>query len=455
MQPSCLPSSFTGARVAVYGGGVSGSAVLRRLLREGAEVTLWEDAPHRLPPTAAAVAVSPPGEGRFDFVFRSPGIRPDAPALLRAAASGAVCSSECALFLARCPCPVIGVTGSDGKTTTASLTAAILQAELAPLGRRAYVGGNIGTSLLDALEFMSPKDMAVLELSSFQLADLSPRLAAAAITNLSPNHLNWHRDYGEYAAAKERILQNTSRAVLNGGDAGSTLFLAKKEKLLFSAKRQEEEMAALYRGIPFLTLRDGMVLYRDGRDRIPLLPRVLFAPPGLHNAENLLCAIGLCRGFASLSAIKAGVEGFRGVPHRMQVLGEKGGIWWVDSAIDTSPLRTETTLRAMERPCVVIVGGQKKGLPLSPLADALCRYARGAVTMGESGPEIAGLLQGTALPHAQATGMQEAVEKALALAKPGDALLLSPGCTSYDAYTGYREKGAHFARLFAQAAGTK
>ena len=436
-----LPSSFQNLSCAVLGHGVSGAAVCRRLLSEGARVSVLAKEPN-LP--KGAVPLSLPQEaGSVGYVFRSPGIRPDCEDVRYFTKRGARLSGEAELFLSRCPCPVLGITGSDGKTTTSALAAHLLRNG----GQKVFLGGNIGNSLLDELPAMNGQATAVLELSSFQLADFTPHLWRAAITNLSPNHLNWHKSEREYYEAKRHIFAHAGVCVMNAKDALSAKTLP-QSAVLFSARVPIHYLQNRFPCIPLFVSEGGVLWYLRGAHRIALMRREEFSLPGTHNAENLLCAMALCHGMIPFEKMRLAAKTFRGVPHRMENIGKIGNVSCFDSSIDTSPLRTETTLSVFKIPPVVIAGGASKGLSLVPLAKTLAKRARAAVLIGQTAEEIRALLGSEPpIPTVIAKNMRDAVIAAYALAKKeASPILLSPGCTSFDAYKSYVERGEDFAQ---------
>lgn len=377
--------------------------------------------------------------GRLSGVLlRTPSLRPDHPALASARAHGALVLSEVALVLALTPADIYAVTGSDGKTTTAMMTAAILEAS----GRRVFLGGNIGTPLFASLGEMRAGDAAVLELSSFQLADLDPPCGRVAITGLTENHLDWHTDMREYAAAKARILGDGC-AVLPYGVPFLSALAEGRDSILFSVAPPPTDRPAVF-------LREGnAVLVREGRERV-LFPTSCLSVTGEHNLKNALTAAALCEAAASREEITAALRGFRPAPHRAEYIGSVRGVGCYDASIDTTPARTLTTLRGFDRP-VVILGGRGKNLSFAPLAEALGELASAAVLCGECAAEIAEALH-RAKPrppfrYAVARDLREAVHTALGMAGEGGTLLLSPAATSFDAFSDYRARGRAFAAI--------
>ncbi len=382
------------------------------------------------------------GEGYLDglgtgVLFRTPSLRPDAAPLLLASARGAAVTSEVALFLALCPARLYCVTGSDGKTTTAMMTAAMLRAA----GRRVFLGGNIGTPLLEALPAMTDGDAAVLELSSFQLSDLPPPRGNAAITNITENHLDWHTDMEEYAAAKARIL-GSGRAVLPADCPWLTPHLAREGALRFSLSP-----CRLGEG-PRLFCEGGKVMLWDGGAHA-LFPTSALKLMGDYHIKNAMAAAGLVLDVVTPDAMAHALSEFRGAKHRCEYIGTFRGVACYDSSIDTTPSRTAATLSAFRGPVTVLLGGRDKRLPLAPLAEAVTKNATGAVVTGECREAIAHAIRerDSTFPLAVVEDFREAVVRAHCMARGEGALLLSPACTSFDAFPDYRERGEVFCEV--------
>lgn len=380
------------------------------------------------------------GEGHLDLpmrgvIFRTPSIRPDHPALTAARQAGAIVLTEVALLLSLATADIFCITGSDGKTTTAMMSAAMLKAA----GRRVYLGGNIGTPLTARVFDMCPTDALVLELSSFQLMDMSPPKGRCAITNITENHLDWHRDMAEYTAAKANILGG-GRAVLGVGCPSS---LGKGDAIRVT----HGDLGAAH-----AVFSDGGAVYSQESGRCTrLFSADALCIPGRHNLENAMTAAALTMDAAGPEAIEAALTRFAGAPHRTSYVGCFRGSACYDSSIDTTPARTATTLRAFPRPPVVILGGRDKNLSYDALADVLLSRARAVVLCGESAEKIKAALEradfGHTLPQRQAATLDEAVALAFSLAEGGAPILLSPAATSFDQFRNYSERGDAFAAL--------
>lgn len=386
---------------------------------------------------------------RADYVFRSPGIRPDLDGIQAAVRAGAVLTSEMELFFALCPAKIFAVTGSDGKTTTTTLTCKLLEAEAAKAGRgqRVFVGGNIGAPLLPRLADIRADDFAVVELSSFQLMTMPRAAWAAAITNISPNHLNWHTDMDEYTAAKYRVLgAGTHRAVLNADNALSAgaPVPAGAEKIVFSLDRRPADMdgdVKIYEEDGFICM-DGEKVLRIANIRIP----------GRFNVANYMCAVGMTRGFVSTETVTALAKTFGGVEHRNEFVREVRGVRYYNSSIDSSPSRTTAALSAYPKAPILICGGRDKHVPFDGLAETILTHAKALVLTGEAKEQILAAVKGAAhyredFPIRVTDDFADAVRTAHDLAEAGDIVLLSPACTSFDAFKNFEARGKTFKNI--------
>lgn len=394
---------------------------------------------------------------REEYVFRSPGFRPDLPALLEAKACGSVITSEMELFLANRPCPVIGITGSDGKTTTTTLISEILTKAFAPLGHKVFLGGNIGKPMLYRIGEMTESDMAVVELSSFQLMTADSAPDVAVITNITPNHLNWHTGMDEYIAAKAKILDGCARAVLNYENE-ITRDLARGAACpvtLFSHGYIPDE--ELREGDSAVYEKDGVIVFRArGEEEFPVLHVSDILLPGRHNVENYMAAIAAVRGYAGPEEIGEVARTFRGVRHRLELVREMGGVAYYNGSIDSSPTRTAAALNAMgDRSLVLICGGYDKQIPFAPLADALLsrNNIRALVLTGATAQKIEDALRehpafaGRSFEIHREADFTEAVLLASRQAHAGDAVLLSPACASFDAFANFEVRGDRFCEI--------
>ncbi len=501
-EGEALLGRIRGGDCAVLGYGVSGRPLVDWLVAHGARsVTVYDKRTRavmerdgdmaRLEAVGARLVDGERylDEVTGDILFRSPGFRPDLPAIRRAMAEGAVLSSEMELFLSLTRATVIGLSGSDGKTTSTTLTARILETACRRRGRgRVYLGGNIGTPLLPFVEDMTEDDFAVVELSSFQLMTMGSALAPhrAALTNITPNHLNWHTDMEEYTAAKRRLLggERSVMVVLNARDPRTAAMGAESAEpvVWFSG---EVNLPRGWRPAEFCAARGDRVVYEhDGwivcasensAGESPLLETARIRLPGRHNIENVMTAAALtCMSWGADPApadpadVQAVADSFTGVPHRLEPVREHNGVRFYNSSIDSSPTRTVAALQAIRelnsRACdgashrapIVICGGQDKHIPFDSLAMALCAMASAVVLTGEAREQIRAALSAcpdyrpdslsvTVIPDYRA-----AMQAACDMAVSGDTVLLSPACTSFDAFRNFEERGEVF-RAIVQA----
>ena len=330
-------------------------------------------------------------------IFRSPGIRPDSGDLPTALRSGAILTSEVEFFCEHTAARIIAITGSDGKTTTSTLTSLILKKGYKD--GKVYLGGNIGTPLFPLLDEIGERDVCVLELSSFQLMTMNSRATHAAITNITPNHLNWHTDMNEYAEAKYRVCgERTSRLVLNATDdyCRKLATSAGPDKVLFSAHR--DNYADLCGGIEAdgIFLRDGKIVFSDGVSEKVVVNASDIILPGVHNIENYMTAIALSDGLVENEAVATVAKTFGGVTHRLELVREKDGVKYYNSSIDSSPTRTIAALSTFGNKPTLIIGGRGKKTPYEGLARELYLRAGAVILTGETLAEVSEALESVA-----------------------------------------------------------
>ena len=439
-------TNYEDRTVAVLGFGRSGRAALDFLLPLGARATVYAPVAPRVEDMAKYDARGVRfciGEfpKRFSeaLLVRSPGIRPDIPPILESVAAGSLLTSETELLFAHCKAPVIGITGSDGKTTTSSLTALLLEGA----GKRAWLGGNNGVPLLPHVWEMTTDHVAVVELSSFQLMTLDPAPHVAVITNVTPNHLNWHTDMAEYVEAKCRILGTRTAFFVTNADHNATKALAERAGIplgLFSSSGELPQGCDMA-----LTVRDGSLYVRQKHTETR---HVLgdFHLPGRHNRENLMAAFAASAAMLERYPALDALADFKGVAHRLQYVDAVEGVRFYNSSIDTSPTRTAAALSALEGRPIVIAGGRGKGISLEPLADVLAERASAVFLYGETGEALQRALTGRVPVHRFAA-FAAAFYAAAAGARPGDTVLLSPGCTAFDQFRDFEERGERFCTL--------
>ncbi len=455
--------------VTVVGLGISNLPLIDFLLSHGATVTARDKKTREelgeLPAELEAKGVPLyTGEAYLEklteeIIFRSPGLRPDLPAFREATARGARLTSEMELFLELTDAHVLAVTGSDGKTTTTTLTGLMLERAAAARGRgRVYIGGNIGTPLLPLVDEMTEEDFAVVELSSFQLQTMTHSPHRAAITNITPNHLNWHTDMEEYAQAKTNIYRHPGNKVLvtNADNAATAALglLSPSPVIWFSSHRTSADDFSLRPGDRAVYEREGEILYFDGFDEYSILAADDILLPGRHNLENYMTAIALADGLAAPEHIAAVAKSFRGVPHRLEHVCTRGEIKYYNSSIDSTPTRTAAAISAMQGPLILICGGYDKKISFELLADALCTpTVRAVVLTGATAPKIRAVLEERTEVRAgwltvlEEPDFERAVLAASQLAHPGDTVLLSPACASFDSFRNFEERGKMFCNI--------
>jgi UDP-N-acetylmuramoylalanine--D-glutamate ligase len=379
----------------------------------------------------------------IDVVYASPGVPPENQLLRAAAERGLRISSLVELFFGLCPAPIVGITGSAGKSTTTSLLGEMFTAA----GRDVFVGGNIGRPLLGKIEQMTEKSWVVMELSSFQLEPLQVSPHVALITNVTPNHLDRHPSMEAYWAAKGQILAHQGGAdwaVLNADDDWSRRYRTRGRTLRFSL---EGVVDGAYVGGAadqerVMLLGEPLLLTRD----IPLR--------GRHNVANVLAAVATAHAAGiPREAMFTAIRSFTGVAHRLQAVGERNGVTYVDDSIATAPERSIAALRAYHEPLVLIAGGRDKHLPMQEWAQLIAQRVHHVVLLGEMSQLVADALAEADPTYSEvswATSMDEAVLRAAQAAQSGDVVLLSPGGTSYDMYLDFEERGRDFARAVSE-----
>ncbi len=394
-----------------------------------------------------------------DFIFRSPGFRHDLPEIKSATERGAELSSEMELFFEICPCPIFGITGSDGKTTTTTLTHLFLDIEKRKSGHRAYVGGNIGAPLLPLVFEMTEDDVAVVELSSFQLQTMRQSPKRAIITNITPNHLNWHVDMDEYITAKCNICRHegvtmlvanaendVTREIAKNSDLPVTYFSSKKSSYSEIVPSFKENCKAIYED-------SGIIYFDEGENREEILHTADILIPGRHNVENYMAAIAITRGYVSNETVREVAASFGGVEHRLELVREKGGVRYYNSSIDSSPTRTAAALSALPKAPIIILGGEDKNVPFDGLAYDVCTRVKAAVVTGVAAPKILDAIEkcpeydpkSVVVKHID--DFREAVLTAAHMAESGDIVLLSPACTSFDHFKDFAHRGDCFKEI--------
>lgn len=458
------PDPLAGKHVVVLGIARQGRALGRWLPAIGARVTLSDQ---RTAEALGEALVGLAGErvslalgghplallDDCDVLCVSGGVPPTLPIVQEALRRGVRVTNDAQLFLERCPAPVIGITGSAGKTTTTALTGEMGRCA----GLRTFVGGNIGDVLLDDLPAMRPDDLVVMELSSFQLELMTVSPPVAGVLNVTPNHLDRHGRMDAYIAAKSHIYAHQDArdvAVFGRDDPHARAMSANAPGRVaeFSLRERVLSGAYLYGDDLLVTVDDGA----PGTVYEVVCARAAIRLRGDHNVLNTLAACALA-GAARLpvKAMRAAIEAFTGVEHRLETVAVIGGVTWVNDSIATAPERVVAALHSYTEPIVLLAGGRDKNLPWAEMAALAATRCPVVICFGEYGPRVAEHMEqarlarpGALLERVEVVGdVEAAVARARALARPGDVVLLSPGGTSYDAYADFAERGQHFREL--------
>ncbi len=444
--------SIRNRSIAVIGIGVSNLPLIELLLHGGCRVTACDqrtreqmgEAAERLESMGAELKLGSDYLEGLDqeLVFRTPGLMPFETHLEAARERGSIITSEMEVFLSLCPCPVIAVTGSDGKTTTSTIISELLKAE----GYRVHLGGNIGHPLLCETPEILPDDFAVLELSSFQLHSMLCSPDIAVVTNITPNHLDKHKDYQDYIDAKRAILEHQrpeARLVLNLDDEHSAYYeqFSKARKAWFSDRGTVMEGSMLRDGM-LCRVHEGTIREVLHKDEIKL--------PGEHNVLNYLAAFAALEGLVCDDTCAAVARSFAGVEHRLELVRELDGVQFINDSIGSSPTRTIAGLHAMRTKPIVIAGGYDKHIPFDSLGDELCLYARELFLTGDTAEKIRTAVlssehfEENELRIHMEPDLRQCILEAASAAKAGDIVLFSPACASFDRFNNFAERGRFF-----------
>ena len=439
--------ALRGKQIAVLGLGVSNRPLVRLLLEFGCRVTGCDRTPReKLDDEVLELeklgCVLKLGENYLegveaDVVFRTPGMHPAAPAILALADRGAKVTSEMEAFFQVCPCQLIAVTGSDGKTTTTTLISEMLKAA----GKTVWLGGNIGTPLLPLVRQMKEDDFAVVELSSFQLMDMTRSPSRAVVTNLAPNHLDVHKDMEEYVDAKKNIFRFQGRGdllILNHDNAITDGFTGKGITRKFSRK-----------GSAHVCLNGDMIT-RGGVEVLDVKDILL---PGVHNIENYMAAIAAVEGLVPDDAIRHVAKDFGGVEHRIELVRIRDGVRFYNDSIASSPSRTMAGLRSFPEKVILIAGGYDKNIPYDALGPEVCAHVKMLFLGGATGPKIRAAVENCPgfdpddLEIRDCGDFESAVRAAAAAAVSGDVVLMSPASAAFDQFKNFMVRGEFYKKL--------
>jgi len=461
-------TDWTGKRVLILGAARQGQALARWLARHGARVTLSDKRSETdLEPARQSLADLPiewaPGGHPLELLDDtnilcvSGGVPLTLPILAEAQTRSIPLSNDTQIFMEVAPCRTVGITGSAGKTTTTALLGKMAEASYVGKSGRAWVGGNIGDPLINYVDEMQPDDLAILEISSFQLDQMSISPNVAAILNVTPNHLDRHGTMEAYTAAKARILDFQGEediAILGRDDPGAwNLRDRVKGKLLsFGLSNLSVAQSGTYVSDGMYNLRDGNPAALGRDNAYVLLPiQNAIHLRGEHNRLNVLAAIviGHAAGL-NLDAMLEAIDNFHGLPHRLELVRELHGVKWYNDSIATAPERTMAAIRSFDEPIVLMLGGKDKDLPWEDLAELVQERVDHVVAFGQAAEKILGALgrpgAGEKRPYSvqHCDGLQEAVLRAVEVAESGDVVLLSPGGTSFDQFSDFAERGEWF-----------
>ena len=442
-------------RIAVIGIGVSNTPLIRLLLSGGCDVTACDRRTFAEMGMEAIELINMGAKLKLgesyldgldhDVIFRTPGLMPFDAHLEAAKAKGSVITSEMEVFFSLCPCRTIAITGSDGKTTTSTIISELLK----HAGYTVHLGGNIGHPLLCDIPMMSADDFAVLELSSFQLHSMKCCPDVAVITNISPNHLDKHKDYQDYIDAKRAIYSSQTEAerlILNFDDEHTPYYRdsAKSKISYFSDKSNVENGVSCVDG-DICRVHKGESVHIMSADEIKL--------PGEHNLLNYLAAFAAVDGLVADEDCREVAVHFAGVEHRLEQVRVLNGVTYINDSIGTSPTRTAAGLHAMQVKPIVIVGGYDKHIPFDGLGDDLCQLAKEVIFTGDTADKIYDAVLNSkyypdsGLKLSKEADFDTAVMTAHTHAVSGDIVLLSPACAAFDKFKNFAERGKHFKKL--------
>ncbi|WP_300750866.1 UDP-N-acetylmuramoyl-L-alanine--D-glutamate ligase [uncultured Oscillibacter sp.] len=452
-------SSLRNKTVAVIGIGVSNRPLIELLLSRGVAVTACDKKDRA---TLGAPAEELVGKGcrlrlgpdylkdlTEDVIFRTPGMRPDLPELNAAVERGSTLTSEMEVFFEVCPCPILAVTGSDGKTTTTTIIAELLRAA----GKTVHLGGNIGHPLLSETGGMRAGDIAVLELSSFQLMTMTRSPHIAVVTNLAPNHLDVHKDYAEYISAKENIFTHqfaSDIAVFNADNEVTRSFVGRQRGALRTFSRRETVERGAYLAPD--DAGEGQAIWMSNENgRRQVLPLAGIKLPGIHNVENYMAAIAAVDRLVPDKIIRDFAKNFGGVEHRIELVRELDGVRYYNDSIASSPSRTIAGLNAFPEKVILIAGGKDKGISYGSLGPVVNEHVKLLILCGATAGVIRASVEQAenygGLEIADVEDYHQAVSLARSRAKEGDVIILSPASTSFDRFANFMERGRVFKEI--------
>ena len=381
----------------------------------------------------------------FDLILRSPSCLPTTPELEKDAENGSIVTTEIELFMKMCPCQIIGVTGSDGKTTTTTLIYEVLK----NAGYNTYVGGNIGTPLFTKIGEINPDDKVVLELSSFQLMEMDISPDISVITNITPNHLNVHKDYQEYIDAKKNIFKfqkENGVLVLNyDNQITRECYKEAKGKVVFFSSKQKLDQGFI--------VEDSIIKESEDKVKKHVVDTKELVLKGIHNYENICATLAATKGLVKQEEAINTIKTFKGVEHRLEFVKEIDGVKWYNDSASTSPSRLTNALNAFDEEIVLIAGGADKNLDYTPVAKPILDKVKTLILMGQTADKIFDSVkqeqenQEKEISIYMAKDLQEAVDLAKRYAKPKQIVLFSPASTSFDMFNNMYERGDKFKKM--------
>ncbi|MEE1127804.1 MAG: UDP-N-acetylmuramoyl-L-alanine--D-glutamate ligase [Acutalibacteraceae bacterium] len=448
--------SVKGKKIAFCGIGKSNLPLIYKFIEKGAEVYACDRrdrsqlAPGQAEELESAGAKLILGDGylnnlNVDIIFRTPGMNYFLPELTEARKKGIVVTSEMEVFFDLCPCKIFAVTGSDGKTTTTTLIATMLKEQ----GYNVHLGGNIGTPLLPIIEEIGENDIAVAELSSFQLISMRKSPDVSVVTNVAPNHLDVHKTMDEYIDAKKNIFMHQNaftRTVLNADNEITASFADEVRGTLSYFSYNSPVSRGAY-------LDGDDICVADKNGVVKIMNKHEIRIPGEHNVENYLAAISAVWGYVDVETIVKVAREFGGVEHRIEFVREKDGVKYYNDSIATSPTRTIAGLKAFNQKLIVLAGGYDKHIPFDPLAPYAVEKIKVLILTGPTADAIEKAIRSDknfdncGMKILRSESLEQSVKMAHEIAKEGDIVSLSPACASFDAYPNFEERGNHYKKL--------
>ena len=443
-----------GKKVAIIGIGVSNLPLLEYFYDLNARVTIFDSKESNQISVEAMQKIEKYGfefiGGKdslsrlkgFDIIFRSPSCMPDRPELVEAVENGAVLTSEIEMVLKLAPCKVIGVTGTEGKTTTTTLINEIIKKS----GRKTYLGGNMGKPIFTKIRNIKSENIIILELSSFQLVDMDISPDISVVTNIYPDHLNVHKSYEEYKEAKRHIFKHQSEngiVVLNYDNEITREFAKEANgKVIFFSSKEKLDDGFIY------DKADGTIKYCEDGVRRHIIKKDNIKLRGIHNYENICAALAATSSIVDVDTQIKAIEEFTGVEHRLEFVRELNNVKWYNDSIGTSPASTIAGLNSFDEDIILLAGGSDKGLDYREVGEAIARKVRALILTGPTSEKIENAtkqaLNGKNIEIYYTSNMQESVNLAKDIAKAGNVVLLSPASASFDLYKNFEDRGHQF-----------